>query len=406
MLSIPMMMMAAVLTTAETPEPTFTIRMPSEKIGYPGVEYWGAIDGPDGKTLWSFATYAGKDAWTIPLRAPAPGTYRLTRVEKRAGDKRTDVKLAEISPPQIDVAKAWQTEARSPKTLVEAGEFKRVFAAEEPWCINDHTIVQGPDNTWHLFGITHPKPLDFFKDPGRRLAHATATSLLQDPWQAQPPAVTADWEKHKEYLLWAPHAIRSNSVYHMFVCAGDKDTHKYRIHLLTSPDLKTWTRSPDNPMVVDGFDGRDPMVLRAENQWIMYYTATTTPDGGNHTVVCVTSKDLTHWGDRKVVFIHPNAGSFGGPTESPFVVRRGRHYYLFVCDNDWTHVYLSRDPFHWDIEQRVGRIRSHASEVVRDAKGKWYITHAGWMSGPVSIAPLVWKDDLDETPSSIPPAFK
>jgi len=218
--------------------------------------------------------------------------------------------------------------------------------------------------------------------------------------------VTADWEKYKEYLLWAPHVIRSNSIYYMFVCAGDKDTHKYRIHLLTSPDLKTWTRSPDNPMVVDGFDGRDPMVLRAENQWIMYYTATTTPDGGNHTVACVTSKDLTHWGDRKVVFIHPNAGSFGGPTESPFVVRRGRHYYLFVCDNDWTNVYLSRDPFHWDIEQRVGRIRSHASEVVRDAKGKWYITHAGWMSGPVSIAPLKWKDDLDETPSSIPPAFK
>jgi hypothetical protein len=400
------MIIAAVFTATEAPEPAFTIRMPSEKIGYPGVEYWATIEGPGGKNLWSFAIYTGKDAWTVPLRPHAPGTYRLTRVEKRDGDKRIDVELTEVSPVRIDVAHGREFEAAKPGTLVEAGEFNRIFAAEEPWCINDHTIVQGPDNTWHLFAITHPKPLDFFKDPGRRLAHATATSLRQDPWQAQPPAVTADWEKCREYLLWAPHVIRSNSIYYMFVCAGDKESHKYRIHLLTSPDLKTWTRSPNNPMVVDGFDGRDPMVLHAENQWIMYYTATSTPDGGNHTVACVTSSDLTHWSDRKVVFVHPNAGTFGGPTESPFVVQRGRHYYLFICDNDWTHVYLSRDPFHWEIEQRVGRIRSHASEVIRDASGRWYITHAGWMSGPVSVAPLEWKDDLDGTPSSIPPAVR
>lgn len=121
-------------------------------------------------------------------------------------------------------------------------------------------------------------------------------------------------------------------------------------------------------------------------------------------MVCVSSSDLVHWSGRQVVFLHPNVGTFGGPTESPFVVRRGRHYYLFVCDNDWTHVYLSRDPTHWDFEQRVGRIQSHASEIVRDSQGHWYITHTGWMSGPVSIAPLEWKDGLDDAPSSVSPA--
>ena len=290
------------------------------------------------------------------------------------------------------------------KVLVEAGEFQVFFAAKEPWCINDHTLVQGPDNTWHLFGITHPKPFDFFKDPGLRLAHATAKSLLQSSWQAQPPAVTADWKKYKEYLLWAPHVIRHEKTFYMFVCVGDKDSHRYRIHLLTSPDLKEWTRHPDNPMVVDGFDGRDPMVMPLNDHWVMYYTATTTPEGGNHIVVAVTSHDLVHWKDRTVVFVHPQAGTFGGPTESPFVVRRGDHYYLFLCDNDWTNVYLSEDPFHWEFERKVGRIHSHASEIVRDGEGRWHISHAGWMNGPVALAALLWHDGLDEAPTSIAPA--
>lgn len=397
--------MTAVLG-AQATGPAFTIHLPSEKIGYPGAEYWATVEAPDGSQFQTFVVYEAKDEWTIPLRADKPGSYRLVRIEKRQGDKRGEIAIPQTTPLRVEATASSRPAPAASSALVEAGEFKRIFAAEEPWCVNDHTIVQGPDNTWHLFGITHPKPLDFFKDPGRSLAHATASSLVQDPWKARPPAVTADWEKYREYLLWAPHVIRDKSTYYMFVCAGDKETHKYRIHLLTSPDLETWTRSTSNPVVVDGFDGRDPMVMRAGDQWVMYYTATTAPDGGNHTVTCVTSKDLIHWSDRRHVFVHPNVGSFGGPTESPFVVRRGSHYYLFVCDNDWTNVFLSRDPFHWDLDQQVGRIRSHASEITRDADGRWFITHAGWMTGPVMIAPLQWKDGLDNAPSSILPASR
>src|SRR6185503_10886868 len=150
-----------------------------------------------------------------------------------------------------------------------------------------------------------------------------------------------------------PHVVHDQGTYYMFVCVGDQDSHRYRIHLLTSKDLNEWKRSPENPIVVDGFDARDPMVTKAGDEWVMYYTANTTLDGGNHIVACLTSKDLAHWSNRKVAFIHPRAGSFGGPTESPFVVRRGNQYYLFVCDNEWTDVYLSRDPFHWEYESKV-----------------------------------------------------
>ncbi|HVU28292.1 MAG TPA: hypothetical protein VHG71_11230 [Verrucomicrobiae bacterium] len=386
----------------------FNLHLEGVNFDYPGFEHWAEIECPDGKHEWAFAIFQGKDDWIVPVQTDVAGAYHLLRVERRRGDTRENDVIGNGSQLQLDVKQSQKISAVAPdqKVLVDAGEFKTIFAAEEPWCVNDHTFVQGPDKTWHLFGITHPKPLDFFKDPGRQLCHATAETLLQTQWQAQPFAVKADWEKYREFLLWAPYVVHDNGVYYMFVCVGDKDTHRYRIHLLTSPDLKEWTRSPDNPMVVDGFDARDPFVMRVGDEWALYYTATTTPERGNHIVACVTSKDLVHWSNRKVVFIHPRAGTFGGPTESSFIVRRGNNYYLFVCDNDWTDVYLSHDPFHWDFNQKNTRIKSHASEIVRDTDGKWYISNTGWMSGPVSLAPLNWHDGLDDAPTNILPAEK
>jgi hypothetical protein len=400
--------LASEIVAAETTGPAFTLRLEGVKFDYPGLEHWAEIERPDGRRDWAFAVYTGKGVWTIPFEADVAGSYRLLRVENRRGDKREPDAMSKDSQLQLEVKQPDKPNRPAPveKAPVEAGEFKTFFAAAEPWCVNDHTFVQGPDKTWHLFGITHPKPLVWDKDPGHRLAHATAKTLLQAPWEAQPPAVTRDWDKYREYLLWAPYVLRHEGTYYMFVCVGDKDTHRYRIHLLTSPDLKTWTRSPDNPMVVDGFDGRDPFVMRVGDQWVLYYTANSTPDGGNHLVACVTSKDLVHWADRKVVFTHPRAGSFGGPTESPFVVRRGDNYYLFVCDNEWTDVYLSHDPFHWEFAQKATRIQSHASEIIRDADGKWYISHAGWTGGPLRLAPLLWHDGLDDAPASLPPGIK
>jgi hypothetical protein len=398
----------AAASAGEKPEPAFNIQLEGVKFDYPGAEHWAEVERPDGKRVWAFAIYTGQNAWTVPVAADVPGVYRLLRVESRRGDQRADDTLAKASSTQLEVRPAQTVRQLAPvkQDLVDAGEFKTFFAAEEPWCVNDHTFVQGPDKSWHLFGITHPKPLDFFKDPGRRLAHATAQSLRQTPWLAQPPAVTADWEKYREYLLWAPYVIRRGDTYYMYVCVGDKDTHRYRIHLLTSPDLQTWTRSPDNPVLVDGFDARDPMVMQVGDQWVLYYAANTTPECGNHVVACVTSKDLVHWGNRRVAFTHPRAGSFGGPTESPFVVRRGDYYYLFVCDNEWTDVYLSPDPFHWEFGQKTARIRAHASEIVRDVDGQWYLSHAGWTEGPVRLAPLRWHDGRDDAPTNIAPGQK
>jgi dethiobiotin synthetase len=40
---------------------------------------------------------------------------------------------------------------------------------------------------------------------------------------------------------------------------------------------------------------------------------------------------------------------------------------------------------------RAGQSNSHAAEVVVDAAGSWFVTHAGWGQGGLWLAPLIVK---------------
>jgi arabinan endo-1,5-alpha-L-arabinosidase len=285
------------------------------------------------------------------------------------------------------------------RTLVECGSFVKIYdpsiGETNRWYINDHCFIRGTNGIWHMFGITHQEPARPLEEI--HFAHATATNLLQQPWDKQPfafdVATNPPWN---EAVLWAPYVIYHDNLYWMFYCAGGKDHTKYQIHLAASPDLKTWTRSPKNPMVVDGYDARDPFVRRVKNKWVMYYCATSKPQGGHHVVAYVTSDDLLTWTHRGIAFTDPSVGMGAGGTESPFVVRRGKFYYLFIGPRggyDGTDVFASRNPFHWDIANKVGHLPAHAAEVVQDTDGKWYVSRAGWGRGGLYLAPLIWKDD-------------
>lgn len=296
-------------------------------------------------------------------------------------------------------------------TTVTAGAFERIYdpsvGERAQWYINDHTIFRDHDGTWHLIGITHAEPMNPFDE--RHLAHATAPAL-RGPWTKQPYALSTD-PTLGETHLWAPHVVEHDGQFWMFVCGGGADKTAYRIQLATSPDGTTWTRHPDNPLIVDGFEARDPMVLRDEgnDRWLLYYTATSAPEGGNHIVAAATSDDLVHWHDRHVVYTSALTGTMAGPTESPFVVARGDRYYLFIGP-DWaglleshattgrysnaayrtTTVIESDDPLHFDDANVVGTIDAHAAEVVVDETGATYVTHCGWGQRGVHLAPLTW----------------
>ena len=277
---------------------------------------------------------------------------------------------------------------------VYADDFVKIYdpsiGEAEPWYINDHTIIKGAD-AWHLFGITHTEPAKPLDE--KLCAHACSKDIFNVPFQKLPCPLAADTQANEAHF-WAPHVILNNGIYYMFYCAGSPDGHdKYRIHLATSKDLTTWERHAENPMLIDGYDARDPMVLRIGDRWVMYYTCNSTPNGGNHCVACVTSTDLIHWGNKRVVFTSDLSGTYGGPCESPFVEKVNDVYFLFIgpyggydkCYSN-TAVYASRDPFCFGGAP-VGYIPAHAAEVLH-VDGKYYITHCGWGEGGVYLAPL------------------
>ncbi len=297
-------------------------------------------------------------------------------------------------------------------TVVAAGAFELVYdpsvGEDRPWYINDHTFVRDHLGTWHLIGITHAEPMHPFDE--KHLAHATAPAL-HGPWTKQPYALSTDPAWHETHL-WAPHVFRHDDRYWMFVCGGGPSPAEYRIHLATSDDCTSWERHPGNPLVVDGYEARDPMVLRVGDRWVMYYTATATPEGGHHVVVATESDDLVHWEGRHVVYTDECTGTGGGPTESPFVVERDGRFHLLIGP-DWqglmdslardgrydvrhyrgTRVLASDDPLRFDLDGQVGFLDAHAAEVVVDDDDRWWVSHCGWGQGGVFLAPLDWDAD-------------
>ncbi|GAA1516635.1 hypothetical protein GCM10009827_034280 [Dactylosporangium maewongense] len=350
--------------------------------GYaPSVQRTGAVP------LGSVALTAGTHRFTVTVTGRAPASSGFF-----AG--LDTITLQRVGALPAVTTTTYETVAETPSR----GALTRVYdpgvGESSAWYFNDHTIVRHQGTgVWHAFGITHAEPGAPLQET--MFGHATAPSPT-GPWTKQPPALVASPAAGEQWI-WAPHVVHDNGVYYMFYAAGNPDYTRYRMHLATSTDLVTWTRSPANPLFTDGWEARDPMVTRVGDQWVMYYTATTAPGGGNHIVGYRTSTDLRTWSARGTAFTSPFTGQAAGQTESPFVVRRGEWWYLFVCCDgvDYgaayrrTAVFRSRDPLRFDGAERVAVLDAHAAEVVVDGSA-WYLSHAGWGMGGLWLAPLQW----------------
>lgn len=256
--------------------------------------------------------------------------------------------------------------------------------------LNDHTLIQDTEGTWHLFGITAPEPARPLEEV--YFLHATADDL-SGPWTEHEPVIHADVDNGETHV-WAPHVIHVDGQYLMFYTAGTPDHERYRIQLATSSDLFTWHRDASQPLFEDGFDARDPMVARVGEQWVLYYTRTSTPAGGHHQVAARTSQDLRTWSEPRVVFESDVVGTVGGPTESPFVfpvaTPDGDVWVLSVCDAwlyDLTRLYASTDPFHWEGEP-FAVVEEHCPEYVVDSRGSGWVSGAGWGRGGLHLRPI------------------
>lgn len=288
---------------------------------------------------------------------------------------------------------------------LKQGQNIRIFDAGlpgGPFYVNDHTIARGPDGRWHLTGIFHHE----LADPLNEIEFIHARAPAGDPsaWRGQDFTVTrgtADVtlsvdRSLGETHLWAPHIAHTGKDYAMAFHSGGPEEDS-QIKIARSDDLETWRRSPLKPIFTDISTARDPMLFRAGDLWVMYYTRCDGAQTRLNGVAYRTSTDLENWSEPAMAMTLPKVPPLpnSGYTESPFVFERGGWYYLSVTsypvEYDASFLYRSRSPFSFG-DVSVARFKSHAPEWVEGGEnpgyGPLFITHAGWGQGGVWLSPV------------------
>lgn len=276
--------------------------------------------------------------------------------------------------------------------VVEQGPMKHVFdtsaLAGGPYYVNDHTLVQGPDGAWHLFGIFHAEPMgddtevDFIhavspqRDPAKWETGAFVAA--EEPYRIALHAERSTGETH----IWAPHVVPYEGRWVMVYQGGGADDYHASIRLAESDDLYRWARVGDVPLFEDFCEARDPMLARREGAWALYYSRCDSITRKRSGVAYRLSGDLVHWSEARMAITmeHAPPTSNTAYAESPFVFERGGFFWLSVSAYpvawDATLVYRSTVPSVFP-DAPFTRLRAHAAEWIIGERGKVWLTHAG-----------------------------
>lgn len=297
-------------------------------------------------------------------------------------------------PPDPSAVSAW----------LEQGTMVHVFDTSPmpggPYYVNDHTLIQTNDRSWHLFGIFHREPMG--EDTEVEFVHAIADEPDPARWTtgafrpAPPPftiALRAD-PSVGETHVWAPHVVAVDGRYVMIYQGGGADGDRATLRLAESDDLHRWTRVGRAPLFEDICFARDPMLVRRDDAWALYYTRCDSVARRTSGVAYRISRNLVDWSEPRMVLTlsgttpMPNSGF----TESPFVFERGGYWYLSVTSYpiswDATIVYRSPGPFAFPSAPFT-RLRAHAGEWISSTDGRrMLLTHAGPGQRGVWISPI------------------
>ncbi len=266
--------------------------------------------------------------------------------------------------------------------------------------VNDHTVIRGSDRRWHLYGCCQ-LATEVNPEMERYLCHAQGPidGHVTEEMQEMRPVVDNGTR------AWAPGAIRVGARHYMFY--GPSPT-----MMAHSIDCAHWLGN-DCRMIGTPLDAahRDHMVVQLnDDTWLMYVVGVRNGQG------CVSvhvSNDLREWRFVQYALTVSRDAPLKpawGAIESPYVVRMGSTWYLFVTYTDCskatyqqTLVFASVNPYDFgefsgDPATAVAHLKAHAAEVIRDPdEDSWWITAAGWrgfdipIEGAVAIARLTWR---------------
>ena len=294
----------------------------------------------------------------------------------------------------------------TPDPAPTQGPMNKIFDTERlpggRFYVNDHALIQRPDDRWLLTGIFNPEP--YQAETERSFVLATADGPGPARWnEAAAPSFTLAPERlalrarADERWIWAPHVARDDDgslamIFHV----GTPDLDRSGFRMARSLDGSTWTRQ-GGTLFEDICVARDPMLVRSSDLWVVYYTRCASSGSRSSGVAYRTSLDLVDWSPPAMALTlgEETALPNSGYTESPFVFERQGWFYLTITSYpvhyDATFVYRSRSPFAFPPHP-IARLRAHAAEWVAEGgdfeAGRLFFTSAGPGKGGVFLQEL------------------
>ena len=261
----------------------------------------------------------------------------------------------------------------------------------------DFGIWQAADGTWQLWSCIRNTAA-----PGKtRLFYRWQANRLTDRnWTPMGIAMMADQNfGETEGGLQAPFVIKQGSDYYMFYGTWE------HIAMAKSKDGKTFARQlmPDGKSGLfgqgPGTNTRDPMVLKVENLYYIYYTAYPDDHGADF---ARTSKDLTHWSAPIKVAYGGSAGDGKYSAECPFVYYQhsSGYYYLLrnqrYGQNAQFSVYRSKNPldFGRGNDRYLLETMPYAAPEIIDFQGQTYLAVLLPNLKGIEVAKLTWAPKL------------
>jgi hypothetical protein len=313
--------------------------------------------------------------------------YQVVMFASAAAPGRAPAILTHLQRPEFQLPRLQQGERSH---ILDTSLFDGV-----PYYVNDHTIVEGPDGKWHLYGIFHAEPFD--PEHEFKFVHATHAGGMRLPEQARfsIEGIALDRDASLgETHVWAPHVVKDGNRYVMVFQSGGVENDRAQIRLAESTDMVSWKRVGDAPLFEDVCVARDPMLRKSGDLWTLYYTRCNSTVLRRSGVAYRTSHDLIHWSAPQMALVLGDTPPMfnSGYTESPFVFERGGWYYLSVTSYpvewDATFVYRSRTPFSFSGPP-VARLKAHAAEWLKDEEtGGMLMTAAGAGQQGVYMMPV------------------
>ena len=276
---------------------------------------------------------------------------------------------------------------------IDTNSFKNGCEYDE-WITNDFSPLKIGD-TWHIVGITHPRPKSYIDDYNYspldiheaeyQLFHCKATGktfgelLYKNSFSDCQKILYPSERPGETPEIWAPHMMY----------------HDNKVKIIYSPKKMRVAETEDFEHFTVGkylfeaqnFSARDPYVFLDGDTYYCFYAI-------ENRTEYRTSKDFKSWSEPVVLQVNPWSNA---SNESPFIMKRGGYYYLLwcICDgrcgcyDNRTFVFAAETIDGLKNTAPIAILPAHAPEIITDESGS-YLLSVYYPENGISAARLEW----------------